>query len=95
MNIFATLSKTIIRGYQLLISPVLPKSCRHYPTCSTYAVEAIEHHGVLRGGAMAAKRIASCHPWADGKFDPVPGSPLDQEARAKNTLPLNMTTAGY
>jgi len=100
MNIFRTFFKVMIRGYQLLISPVLPKSCRHYPTCSTYTIEAIGLHGILRGGAMAARRIATCHPWADGNFDPVPGSALDHEARAKTnhtdtgTTPnLNVTAA--
>ncbi|MHB1324468.1 MAG: membrane protein insertion efficiency factor YidD [Coriobacteriia bacterium] len=62
----------IIRGYQLLISPLLPPSCRFTPTCSTYALLAIERHGFVKGGWMALKRVARCHPWNQGGYDPVP-----------------------
>jgi uncharacterized protein len=61
-----------IRGYQVAISPMLPASCRYYPSCSAYAVEAIEKHGALRGTWLAMKRIARCHPFRPGGFDPVP-----------------------
>ncbi len=61
-----------VRFYQLFISPVLPPSCRFYPTCSAYAVEAVLTHGVLRGGLLAFRRLARCHPWSPGGFDPVP-----------------------
>lgn len=61
-----------IRGYQVAISPVLPPACRYYPTCSNYAIEAIEKYGALRGGWMAARRIGRCHPFSPGGFDPVP-----------------------
>ena len=62
----------LIRVYQLFLSPLLPASCRYTPTCSAYAVEAIERHGVLRGSWLAAKRIARCHPFRTGGHDPVP-----------------------
>jgi putative membrane protein insertion efficiency factor len=61
-----------IRGYQLWISPLFPASCRYYPTCSSYAIEAIEKHGALAGSWLAICRIARCHPFRPGGFDPVP-----------------------
>ena len=61
-----------IRGYQLWISPLFPAACRYYPTCSAYAIEAIEKHGALSGSWMAARRIARCHPFRPGGYDPVP-----------------------
>ncbi|MGH9422680.1 MAG: membrane protein insertion efficiency factor YidD [Thermoanaerobaculia bacterium] len=61
-----------IRGYQLWISPLFPASCRYYPTCSSYAMEAIEKHGALAGSWLAIRRIARCHPFRPGGFDPVP-----------------------
>ena len=62
----------LIRGYQVAISPLLPPSCRFTPTCSAYAAEAIAKHGALRGGALAARRLARCHPWGGSGHDPVP-----------------------
>ena len=61
-----------IRVYQRAISPFLRPRCRFYPTCSQYAVEAIETHGVLRGSWLALRRIAKCHPLHPGGVDPVP-----------------------
>jgi uncharacterized protein len=61
-----------IRFYQLAISPYLPPSCRYTPTCSSYGLEAIRKHGPFKGGWMAVKRIASCHPWGGSGYDPVP-----------------------
>ena len=72
MNPITWLFKALIKGYQWFISPVLPKSCRYYPTCSSYALEALNIHGPLKGGWMGLKRILRCHPWNDGGFDPVP-----------------------
>lgn len=57
--------------YQLILSPLLGANCRFEPTCSQYAIEAIEINGVLKGSAMAIKRLAKCHPWHPGGFDPV------------------------
>jgi hypothetical protein len=67
-----TLAIGALRLYKRLISPVLPPACRFAPTCSEYAVEAIEKHGVLRGGMLAARRLLRCGPWHPGGFDPVP-----------------------
>ena len=61
-----------VRLYQLVLSPLTPPSCRHLPTCSDYAVEALREHGVLRGGWLAIRRIARCHPFGTSGFDPVP-----------------------
>jgi putative membrane protein insertion efficiency factor len=73
---FGRLSRQIlvlpIRGYQRFISPALPPSCRFTPSCSTYAVEAITRHGVLRGSWLAARRLVRCHPFHPGGVDPVP-----------------------
>lgn len=62
----------LIRGYQVLISPLFPPSCRFTPTCSAYAITSIERYGFFKGGWMAAKRIGRCHPWNPGGYDPVP-----------------------
>jgi uncharacterized protein len=61
-----------IRAYQLLVSPVLPPSCRFLPSCSDYAREAIHRHGARRGLALALRRLARCHPWGGSGWDPVP-----------------------
>ena len=61
-----------VRGYQLLVSPFLPPACRFLPTCSEYAVEAIESHGAGRGVVLALLRLARCHPWGGSGYDPVP-----------------------
>jgi len=64
--------RSAVRAYQLLISPLLPPSCRYLPTCSDYAVEAIERHGALRGTVLVLRRLARCHPWGGSGYDPVP-----------------------
>jgi uncharacterized protein len=64
--------KILIRAYQLVLSPLLGPRCRFYPSCSHYAIEAIESHGALRGSWLSAKRICRCHPFHPGGFDPVP-----------------------
>jgi putative membrane protein insertion efficiency factor len=61
-----------VRLYQVGISPHLPASCRYYPSCSAYAITALERHGAVRGTWLAARRIARCHPFRPGGFDPVP-----------------------
>lgn len=69
----------LIRAYQLLLSPLLGNHCRFYPSCSQYAREALERHGVLRGGWLAIRRLSRCHPWHPGGLDPVPEpSPKDR-----------------
>ena len=67
-----TLLILLVRGYQLTLSPIFGGACRYYPSCSAYAIEALEKHGAWRGGWLAARRIARCHPFRPGGFDPVP-----------------------
>jgi hypothetical protein len=62
----------LIRGYRLLLSPLLGRHCRFHPSCSEYALEALQRHGLWKGSRLALRRIGSCHPWHDGGFDPVP-----------------------
>jgi len=68
------LLRGLIRGYQLLLSPVLPPACRYLPTCSDYAAEAVLRHGALRGSWLAVCRLARCHPWSGSGYDPVPAT---------------------
>ncbi len=70
-----------VRLYRLLLSPWLGNSCRYQPTCSVYALEALERHGAVKGGWLAAKRLASCHPWGGHGYDPVPGADPAHDAR--------------
>jgi putative membrane protein insertion efficiency factor len=60
-----------IKSYRRFLSPLLPASCRYWPTCSEYTLEAVQKHGVLRGGVMGAWRILRCNPWSKGGIDPV------------------------
>jgi putative membrane protein insertion efficiency factor len=60
-----------IAAYQRVVSPALPQRCRYYPTCSSYAVEAIREYGILRGLVLAGWRLLRCNPWSDGGYDPV------------------------
>jgi hypothetical protein len=62
----------IVYMYKYMISPMTPASCRHYPTCSEYSVQALKMHGPLRGSILTVKRISKCHPWGSGGIDPVP-----------------------
>jgi len=62
----------LVRLYRVAISPLLGMNCRYQPTCSSYAIEALERFGVLRGGWLAIRRIARCHPWGGSGYDPVP-----------------------
>jgi len=71
-RVLATPVVGLIRVYQRVISPMRPATCRYYPTCSAYAVTALESYGVLRGSWMAARRLGRCHPWAAGGVDHVP-----------------------
>lgn len=66
------LAALLIRIYQWTVSPLLGPRCRFYPSCSQYALEAIERFGLLKGGWLAVVRLGRCHPWQPGGFDPVP-----------------------
>ena len=67
-----TLLIFLVRGYQVSLGQLLPPACRYYPSCSAYAIEALERHGALRGGMLSIKRILRCHPFRPGGYDPVP-----------------------
>lgn len=69
----ARAARGLIRAYQLLVSPVIGPRCRHLPTCSDYAMEAISRFGVARGGWLALRRLIRCNPWGTSGYDPVPG----------------------
>lgn len=62
----------LVRLYQMLISPLLPASCRFTPTCSSYAIEALQKHGLLKGSYLTIRRLLRCHPWGGSGYDPVP-----------------------
>jgi putative membrane protein insertion efficiency factor len=62
----------LIQGYRQVISPLFPPTCKYYPTCSAYALTAVERYGVFRGGWLAVKRIVRCNPFSHGGYDPVP-----------------------
>lgn len=62
----------MIKAYRLLFSPVLGQNCRFSPSCSQYAIQAIQHHGVIRGSYLSSKRLLRCHPWCEGGIDPIP-----------------------
>ncbi len=62
----------LVRGYQVSFGLLLPSSCRYHPSCSAYAIEALERHGAWRGGWLALRRIGRCHPFRPGGYDPVP-----------------------
>jgi len=76
-----------VRAYRLLLSPWLGHACRYQPTCSAYALEALERHGALRGGWLAARRIGRCHPWGGSGYDPVPGADPDHDRAARAAGP--------
>ncbi len=67
-----TLLIALLRFYRYAISPMLGRNCRFHPTCSEYAIEAVQRHGALRGGWLALKRVGRCHPFNPGGYDPVP-----------------------
>jgi hypothetical protein len=76
----------LVAGYKRLISPLLPSACRFYPTCSDYMREAVEVHGPARGVWLGVKRLARCHPFHAGGFDPVPTN----DVSAENTSAINL-----
>lgn len=82
-----------IRGYQLLVSPLLGPRCRFYPSCSAYAYQAVVAHGGLRGSWLAARRLLRCHPWNPGGIDPVP-PPAGTAAAAATAGPADPAARG-
>ena len=72
----------LLKAYRAVISPLYGNVCKYYPTCSAYALEAVTVHGAVKGTWLATRRLASCHPWSLGGYDPVPGTPeFAEEAR--------------
>jgi len=78
MTPLAYLVSLPVRGYRLFLSPWLGRSCRFQPTCSAYAMEALEKHGAIKGSILAAKRIGRCHPLGGEGYDPVPEKDEDE-----------------
>lgn len=73
----------LLKAYRLVISPLYGNVCRYYPSCSAYALRAVQVHGAVRGSWLAARRLGRCHPWAAGGYDPVPGTPEWREEMAE------------
>ena len=72
----------LLKVYRLVVSPLYGNVCRYYPSCSAYALRAVETHGALRGTWLAGRRLLRCHPWTPGGYDPVPGTPEWAEEQA-------------
>lgn len=83
---FRSILVGLVRLYQVGISPLTPPSCRYTPTCSAYAVEALERHGAARGSLLTLRRLLRCHPWGGQGYDPVP---LPEETPAAPALQSN------
>ena len=73
MTLFARLLRLPVHAYRLIFSPWVGFNCRYQPTCSAYALEALEKHGGIKGTILTARRIGRCHPWGGDGYDPVPG----------------------
>ncbi len=95
----------LLRAYRFAISPIYGQVCRYHPSCSAYALEAVQVHGSLRGSWLAVRRLLRCHPWALGGYDPVPGTGRDATGGqttqrdadledAERSAPLRSTAAG-
>lgn len=84
----------LLRGYKWAISPMFPPACRYVPTCSEYAMEAVERYGALRGGLMALARLLRCHPFAHGGYDPVVKQSDCKRAAAPESICNEATSSG-
>jgi putative membrane protein insertion efficiency factor len=71
----------LVKAYRYVVSPLIGPSCRFHPSCSEYAIEALRRFGPLRGSWLAARRLARCHPWHPGGYDPVPSGPASDSLR--------------
>ena len=69
----------LIRGYQLIISPLLGSNCRFMPTCSEYAMQSLRSHGLIKGSYLTIKRIGKCHPWGGHGYDPIPTKKVENK----------------
>lgn len=83
----------IVKGYRLLLSPWLGSACRFTPTCSAYALEALDRHGAAGGSYLTLRRIARCHPWCEGGHDPVPTTVLRWGAVSRTTASPRATSS--
>jgi putative membrane protein insertion efficiency factor len=88
LSLFSRWALAAVRGYQRYLSPRKPPTCRFTPTCSEYTAQAIMRFGALRGIWLGMKRIARCHPWSPGGYDPVPGG------RPEDPAPDDLTVNG-
>ncbi len=70
----------LLKVYRAVISPLYGDVCKFHPTCSAYALGAVERHGAIKGTVLAARRLARCHPWSLGGYDPVPGTEQNMKA---------------
>jgi putative membrane protein insertion efficiency factor len=77
MTLGARILSLPVKAYRLIFSPWVGHNCRYQPTCSAYALEALEKHGAIKGGWLAARRILRCHPWGKSGYDPVPSRKND------------------
>jgi putative membrane protein insertion efficiency factor len=87
--------RALIRGYQVFVSPLLGPRCRFFPSCSQYAIEAIDAHGAPRGVWLTLRRLGRCHPWHAGGFDPVPVAAHGRACRdgcAHHPVPIEKVT---
>ena len=75
----------LLRAYRVVVSPLYGPTCRFYPSCSEYALVAVERHGVVRGGWLAVRRLLRCHPWNPGGVDPVPSLERSSESGEDST----------
>lgn len=85
----------LLKAWRLMISPLYGDVCRYYPSCSAYALRAVQVHGAVKGSWYAGRRLLRCHPWAAGGYDPVPGTPeFDEEMRDQGQRAATMESSG-